>query len=406
MDRDRPADSRHEGRVNEESVHVGFFDRFSKAAPKIARGGRAYKCTCGNPVFFGNSICLKCGSALGYEPHLAAVVAITPIAGTGEWRIEGASKNQDVSYRRCANFNLPAACNWLLSDHGIGAQEGLCIACRLNRTIPDLSVPENGILWGRFEVAKRRLVSTLLSLEMPVASKEEHPKGLAFDFLRSPKDGPRVLTSHDNGLITFNIEEADPAVRERIRERLNEPYRTLLGHFRHEVGHYYWDRLIGDTAWIDEFRRLFGDERADYGEALARNYKDGPPADWPQRYVSSYASTHPWEDWAETWAHLLHMSDTLATAWSFGLNPETLDLQVEPYSKDDLYRPDEPNAGRFLRFLNAWIALSAVMNEMSRGMGSPDFYPFALPRAAVQKLHFMTVVVRQERELYQKHAAM
>jgi hypothetical protein len=276
----------------------------------------------------------------------------------------------------------------------------------LNRTIPDLSVPENGVLWGRFEAAKRRMVSTLLSLEIPVASKEENPeKGLAFDFLRSPEEGPRVMTGHNNGLITMNIEEADPAIRERTRERLNEPYRTLLGHFRHEVGHYYWNRLIQDTPWIDEFRQLFGDERADYAKSLERNYKEGPPADWQKHFVTSYASSHPWEDWAETWAHLLHMTDTLETAWSFGLSPAGLNLEIEPFSSDALYRPEETHGDLFLGFVNAWIALCAVMNEMSRAMGSPDFYPFALSKPVIAKLHFMTIVVRAEREQYQKRAS-
>jgi hypothetical protein len=386
---------------------MGFFDRFLKPPAKLLPAGRAYKCgVCGNPIFFRNSFCLKCQTSLGYEPNLARMISIVPIPNTNEWRVtENSGKIEGISpaYRRCANLNTPALCNWLLSDHGIGAREGLCIACRLNRTIPNLSVPENGVLWGRFEEAKRRMVSTLLALEIPVSSKEENPeKGLAFDFLRSPENGPRVLTSHDNGLITMNIEEADPAVRESIRERLNEPYRTLLGHFRHEVGHYYWDRLISDTKWLDEFRLLFGDERADYGEAMARNYKEGPPFDWQQRFVSSYASSHPWEDWAETWAHLLHMTDTLATAWSFGLDPRVLDLEIDPYEKEELYLPDDPGAARFLGFLNAWIALSAVMNEMSRGMGETDFYPFALPRLAVKKLQFIAVVVRTERERYLK----
>jgi hypothetical protein len=382
-----------------------FLDRFLKPPTKPTTAGRSYKCSnCGNPVFFRNSICLKCQTALGYEPNLARIISIIPISEKTEWQaVEKTGKIEGISsaYRRCANLNTPASCNWLLSDHGVGAKEGLCIACRLNHTIPDLTVPENGVLWGRFEEAKRRMVSTLLSLEIPVLSKEEDPeKGLAFDFLRSPKDGPRVLTGHDNGLITMNIEEGNASVREGIRENLKEPYRTLLGHFRHEVGHYYWDRLIQDTDWIDEFRQLFGDERADYGESLTKNYKEGPPADWQQRFVSSYASSHPWEDWAETWAHLLHMTDTLATAWSFGLDPRQLDLEIEPFTKEALYRPEEPHADRFLAFLNSWISLSAVMNEMSRGMGSPDFYPFALPRPAVAKLHFITIVLRTEREKY------
>jgi len=385
---------------------MGFLDRFSKALPKMTSPSRAYKCSCGNPVFFANSVCLKCQSALGYEPKLSRMVSIAPIPETEEWRITQTIDGASPAYRRCANLFTPAACNWLLFDHGIGAKEGLCVSCRLNRTIPNLSVPENGVLWGRIEQAKRQMVSSLLALEIPVASKEENPeKGLAFDFLRNPENGPRVLTSHNHGLITMNIEEADPAVREGIREKLNEPYRTLLGHFRHEVGHYYWDRLIWDTKWLDEFRQLFGDERADYSESMARNYREGPPADWHQRFVSSYASSHPWEDWAETWAHLLHMVDTLRTALSFGLEPSQLDLEIEPYTKEALYLPDDPRAKHFLGFFNSWIALSAVMNEMSRSMGSPDFYPFALPYPAAKKLHFIYIVARTERDQFLKKAA-
>ena len=169
---------------------MGFLDRFLKPPPKPTTAGRSYKCSnCGNPVFFRNSVCLKCQTALGYEPKLARIVSIAPNPETDEWHvIEETGKIDGISpaYRRCANLNTPAACNWLLSDHGIGAKDGLCIACRLNHTIPDLSDPENGVLWGRFEEAKRRMVSTLLALEIPVLSKDEDPeKGLAFDFLRS-----------------------------------------------------------------------------------------------------------------------------------------------------------------------------------------------------------------------------
>jgi hypothetical protein len=245
----------------------------------------------------------------------------------------------------------------------------------------------------------------LLALEIPLASRDEDPaRGLAFDFLRSPAEGPRILTGHASGLITLNIEEAQASTRERIRENLNEPYRTVLGHLRHEIGHYYWDRLISDTPWISEFRRLFGDERADYSEALKRHYAAGPPADWPERFVSSYASSHPWEDWAETWAHFLHMADTLTTAMSFGIDPRQLDIQIQEFPREALYQPDEPGAARFLNFFNSWIGLAAVMNEMSRGMGSPDFYPFTLPRSVVAKLHFVFVVTRAERDRFQQAA--
>lgn len=386
-----------------------FFEMFrARGAGARVRGGRSYLCRCGRPVFFRNSQCLACHTALGYEPQLAKVFPIEPVSGTDGWRIAAKEPGTPAEYRRCANLDTPAACNWLVADlEKLELAEGLCIACRLNRYIPDLSVPENGMLWGRIEVAKRRLVSTLLDLEIPVASKEEDPEhGLAFDFLRSPAEGPPVMTGHANGLITLNVEEARSSTIEQIREELGEPYRTVLGHLRHEVGHYYWDRLIAGTPWIDEYRRLFGDEREDYGEALKRHYAQGPPADWQARFVSAYASSHPWEDWAETWAHILHMADTLATAMSFGLDPQQLELDIDEFPPEILYQPDEPGASKFLNFFNAWIGLSAVMNEMSRGMGLPDFYPFALPRVAVAKLHFISVVVRSEREQLRKMGPM
>ena len=381
---------------------LNFFS--SKPKGKLIRGSRSYTCRCGSPIFFQNSRCLRCNSELGYEPGMTEVFPIEQVGSGKEWRIAKENQDANIAYWRCANFDTPAVCNWLVSDTG-NLDEGLCIACRLNRTIPDLSVPENGELWGVIEFAKRRLVSSLLAWEMPVVSREEDPeRGLAFDFLRSPEGGPAVMTGHDNGLITLNIEEARSSTREKIREQMGEPYRTILGHLRHEVGHYYWDRLIQDSDWIEDFRRLFGDERADYSESLKRNYEQGPPPDWPDRFISSYASCHPWEDWAETWAHMLHITDTLTTAMSFGLDPRELDLEVRPFPNDVLFRPTGPDAERFLSFINGWTALTAVMNELSRSMGEREFYPFAMPGPTVTKLSFIYTVVRTERERSQKRA--
>lgn len=384
---------------------IKFLEIFGvRSRSKPVRGGRSYTCRCGAPVFFHNSRCLKCNTELGYEPNLAEVFPIEPTGSGKEWRIVSKDQDANVAYLRCANLDTPAACNWLLSETmQAEMHEGLCIACRLNNTIPNLADPkhgqENGDLWGKFEFAKRRMVSSLLAWEIPVISKKEDPeRGLAFDFLRSPDEGPQVLTGHDNGLITINIEEARASTREKIREQMGEPYRTPLGHLRHEVGHYYWDRLIANTEWIEGFRKLFGDERQDYGEALKKNYEQGPPPDWPSRFISSYASCHPWEDWAETWAHMLHMSDTLATAMSFDLDPRELDLQITPFTDAVLFQAKEPGADRFLKLINAFITLTAVMNELSRSMGERAFYPFAMPGLTVTKLHFMTVVIRTERE--------
>ncbi|HAB17460.1 MAG TPA: hypothetical protein DCE44_13540, partial [Verrucomicrobiales bacterium] len=192
-------------------------------------------------------------------------------------------------------------------------------------------------------------------------------------------------------------EEADDAAREKVRAEMHEPYRTLLGHFRHEVGHYYWDRLIAGTKWLKPFQGVFGDEQLDYQTALRRNYEGGPPGDWPQRHVSSYASVHPWEDWAETWAHYLHMLDSLNTALGFGLEADDLEFDAEPFRADSLFDPQATDAERFLALLNSWVELTAVLNELSRSMGQPDLYPFVLSKPAVKKLHFVHTVVRDSR---------
>ena len=298
-------------------------------------------------------------------------------------------------YKRCLNLSTPASCNWLINADD---PHDMCRACRLNRTIPDLadpSQPDNGYLWGLVELAKRRLVSSLITLGLPVASRmsEDPERGLMFDFLRSPLNGPHVMTGHDTGLITLNVDEADDVKREAVRKAMREPYRTLLGHFRHEVGHYYWDRLVAGTPWLDGFHQLFGNESIDYLGALKRNYEEGPPADWPLHFVSAYASTHPWEDWAECWAHYLHMRDTVDTALSFGLSVDQFDLEFTPFTLDAVYQPDHPGAEQFLAFLNHWTRLTTMLNEMSRSMGQPDFYPFVLPRDVVAKLHFIHLVV-------------
>ena len=270
-----------------------------------------------------------------------------------------------------------------------------CIACGLNRTIPDLGDSDNARYWSSVELAKRHLVSQLLALGLPVRSRlhDDPAQGLMFDFLRSPPGGPQVMTGHADGLITINVEEADDAKREQIRHAMREPYRTLLGHFRHEVGHYYWDRLIRDTRWLESFRRLFGDERASYAEALKRNYEQGPPADWAQAYISSYATMHPWEDWAETWAHYLHVVDSLTTAMGFGLESGDFETQVVRFGKDALYAPEDPSADRFLKLLNGWLEMVVVLNELARSMGQPDFYPFVMSKPAVAKLQFVQMVV-------------
>ena len=356
------------------------------------RTKRAFRCKCNAPVFFRNSQCLNCHAQLGYAPLLGDVQALRPGDAPESWRPVGDDSGKD--YRRCANFASPAACNWLVP---VEEDETLCLSCRLNQTIPNLEDERDSQYWRRIELEKRRLISQLVALGLPVVSKQQAPEqGLAFDLLRSPESGQRVLTGHASGLITLNIEEADDAIRERIRTELHEPYRTLLGHLRHEIGHYYWDRLVWNSAWLEPFRDLFGDERTDYAAAIKANYEQGPPSDWSQRYISAYASSHPWEDWAETWAHYLHIVDSLETAMAHGLDSEDLEMDIEPFTREDLYDPGDPDADRVLFLLNAWIELVTVLNELARSLGHRDFYPFVMPRAVVKKLHFINLVIRDQ----------
>jgi hypothetical protein len=253
-----------------------------------------------------------------------------------------------------------------------------------------LSVPGNREAWFRIEVAKRRLVYTLLDLGIPLSSKMDDPKhGLAFELLanvQTPGAGP-VLTGHKDGVITINIAEADDSLRERTRTQMHEPYRTLLGHFRHEIGHYYWDRLIRDTAQLGPFRDIFGDEREDYAAALARYYQNGAPGNWPNRFVSAYASSHSWEDWAESWAHYLHMIDTLETAASCGLT-------VKPRRAGEPSLPSIRNmSSPFQNLLQSWITVTYVLNNLNRGLGLNDAYPFVLSPPATEKREFIHEII-------------
>ncbi len=368
---------------------------------KVPTTTRSYRCQCGRPVFFRNSACLACDTPLGYAVQHARVLPLEPGPQEGLWTAIG--DESGTLYRRCSNFESAAGCNWLVHHTPDEPDdfEGLCIACNLNRLIPDLTETSNQVLWRKIEVAKRRLVSQLLALGLPVASRvnQDPVHGLAFDLLRAPPGGPRVVTGHVGGIITLDVEEADDALRERLRADLREPYRTLLGHFRHEVGHYYWDRLVLDSSWLAHFRQLFGDERQDYSAALRQNYEQGPPPNWAQRFVSSYASTHPWEDWAETWAHYLHMVDTFDTALSFGLDADDVEIDADPFGPDTLWQPQDPQATEFLEFLNSWVQLTSVLNELSRSMGQPDFYPFVLTRPVVGKLQFIHMLVNEARTL-------
>lgn len=366
---------------------------------------RAFVCRCGRPVFFRNSVCLACHTPLGYDPDRRRLWPLEPAAAgpgdeAGWWRVAQPARGSAAArWRRCSNLGTPSACNWLVAAADPQLREHpeapLCRACRLTRTLPDLSVPENAEHWLRIANAQRRLVSTLIALGLPVRSQGEDPqRGLAFDLLRAPPGGPPVVTGHADGLITLDVEEADDSTRERRRRDLREPYRTLLGHLRHECGHYYWWRLVEPGPWLDAFRAVFGDERADYAAALQQHHGAGPPADWNSRHVSAYASCHPWEDWAETWAHYLHLVDTLDTARSFGFDGERVELDYERFEAAWLEDSGDADPEPFLDLVNGWMELTGVLNELSRAMGLPDFYPFVLSGPALRKLHLVHRIVK------------
>jgi hypothetical protein len=366
---------------------------------------RAFRCRCGRPIFFRNAMCLACKTPLGYDPDL---VLLRPLAPTRDPQVFRAMRTRGVgmtvpltAYRRCANWTSPAPCNWLLPDNEDAKLKPFCRSCRLDRTVPDPTDRDNPELWLKVEDAKRALVSQLIALKLPVESKvsENVEQGVMFDLLRSPVDGPRVMTGHDDGLVTLDIEEADDVHRETVRSQMHEPYRTLIGHMRHEIGHYYWQRLVRGTQWEEPCRAIFGDDRLDYGQALQDYYANGAPFDWKNRHVSAYASAHPYEDWAETWAHYLHMVDSLDTARSFGLVAHHDEIQYEAFTPQAL-APDDAVATpssddlAFLAVVNGWIELTGALNEVTRSMGEPDFYPFVLSKPAVRKLHFIHKVVK------------
>ena len=366
----------------------------------MAQTERIYTCQCGQAIFFVNSRCLACEAQLGYDPGQGRIMSLTAGVEADTW-VE--SHSEAPVFVFCANRDTPANCNWLVPAAEKNPHSRLCRACRLNRTIPNLEDPEhpdNGELWGRVEQAKRRLVSALLVMGLPVASREteDTKDGLMFDILRSPGHGEHVMTGHDDGLITLNVAEADDVKRERTRQAMNEPYRTLIGHFRHEIGHYYWYRLVDNpgSEWLPAFRELFGDENQDYAESLKKSYDEGPRPDWPLHFVSAYASVHPWEDWAECWAHYMHMRDTVDTAASYGLSLDTTQLGFTPFDSSALHWPDHVEAQPFLDFLNNWTQLTMLLNGMSRAMGQPDFYPFVMPHEVVAKLHFLHFLVMTE----------
>ena len=309
---------------------------------------KRWQCRCGHPVFFDSHSCLSCGRELAFDPATLQLDS-APLPGDG--------------MERCANHGTPVFCNWRASPAN---PQGLCLSCAMTRVVPALSNPENHERWRKLEAAKRRLLYNLLALGLPV-----DPAALSFEFKEDRRTNPNVsehhvATGHASGVITINAAEADELFREDMRQKMNEPWRTLVGHFRHEAGHYYFG-IVVPAEKRPAARALFGDERTSYDEAVARHYRDGPPADWREHYVSAYASAHPAEDWAECWAHYLHIRAVLDTAYSSGLIGDV----------------------RTSNWYGQFIDLVLTLNDIMRSLGLPDAYPFVLNPSVARKIEFI-----------------
>lgn len=338
---------------------------------------KLFRCDgCGQTLFFESTTCIRCDDPLLYLPEAREMV---PARARPE-------------YRLCENGTAHGACNWAVPAD---AASPYCRACALNDTIPDLSVAGSLDAWRRLESAKRRLLFTLFELGLPVANRVEDPeRGLAFRFLADGPDGP-VLTGHAAGVITINVREADDLAREEARVRLGEPYRTLLGHFRHESGHYYFDRLVlARPDRLSAFRARFGDERTAYAESIERYYAEGAPPGWQDAYVTEYASMHPFEDFAESFAHYLHIADTLQTAGEYGMRLDPVLPALDAAAARSRLRHD---LGDFDAVVERWLLLTSALNSLNRSMGVPDGYPFVLAPRALEKLRFVHDAISGER---------
>ncbi|MSR10358.1 MAG: hypothetical protein EXR84_00960 [Gammaproteobacteria bacterium] len=322
-----------------------------------------FMCACGNTLFFENTVCLQCGELVGFDP---ATMQMLPAAHSPASSL---ASGLPLLCKNAINF---AVCNWLVE----GALSTYCISCKLNVTIPNVMQSTRRLWWQSLENAKRRLLYSLLRLRLPIVGRDADPQGLAFQFSEDQRTNPAVseelvTTGHLNGLITINIAEAD-LVNRAISQQFNgELYRTVLGHFRHESGHYYYNKLINNDDLLQQFRHLFGDETQSYSDALSKYYGNKHQIAHDPDMISHYAQSHPLEDWAEVWAHYLHMIDTLETAKDYGLHQGSIRF------------------GIFDETLTKWSELTVLLNALNRSMGLEDAYPFVLSELTLRKLRFV-----------------
>lgn len=325
---------------------------------------RLFSCpVCQQQVYFDNSVCLGCGSEIAFAPDLMEMVTVG---------------GADEAHRYCTQRTTADICNW-----AIEAADPIerCRSCRLTGA---QSVVGADALRGRAEAAKRQVLYTLLQLGVPFAPKmgDDDLQGLRFVWTL-PSAGAATFTGQQNGTITLNLNEADDAHREATRVSFGEPQRTVLGHLRHELSHYFFHRFVEGWPAIDTFRSTFGDERADYTAALQQHYEQGPRADWQQHFISAYASSHPWEDWAETCAHYLLMVEAVDTAGAWGLRlASAASPPVQPGEAAAMVPVER-------LVLDQWLPLARFLNAMSRSLGLPDSYPYLLPPPVLGKLRLV-----------------
>ena len=309
---------------------------------------RVFQSPLGDGIVFFDNLLSPDMVPVGYDPETRAFVS-------------------DVAF--CANREV-IGCNWVATEPG-----ALCEACAMTKMAPDTSIPGAVNNWAKTEAAKRWVLVNLRHWGW----FGPRDTGVRPIFHMLAEGVEPVVMGHANGVITISITESDPVLNVMRREALDESYRTMIGHLRHELAHMIWWRLSIEDEFLDGFRALFGDERADYRAALDRHYAEGPPGGWQDRFLSSYASAHPHEDWAETAAHVLHLIDIADSALAVGLTgPDVPDLTWDAYG--------EPDSG-VLMTIAAELAMR--INHVNRSMGLSDLYPFVLTDATRRKLAFV-----------------
>ncbi len=360
---------------------------------------RLHHCShCGHPVYFENTICNHCGSALGLVTDSLQMLAFGPQQSDGLWpplmaRPGAAGADSALNglttphWRPCVRRITADLCNWMVPASSAGPR---CLACELTDPASAITLAASAQR-AKAELEKRRLLYTLFTLRLPLRPKAyaDDLHGLAFRWL-APGDAQTALTAHANGLVSLNLQEVDDVHRESARVQFGESQRTVLGHLRHEVSHHLYQRFVSGTRFMEPFRLHFGDERQDYAQALQRYYANGPISNWRDWTISAYAGSHPWEDWAETCAHYLLIIDAVETAAAWGLRLHPTLRGAEPAT------PQMPQVGRSMQALlfDDWMPVARFLNAMSRSIGISDSYPYSVPQPLLGKLRFVHEVMQ------------